>query len=54
MVESCRASVMHTITMGTSTVGRLAEQSMQKAVKEVQTLSDYAAKGEVIKLATCE
>ena len=33
-------------------VGRLAEQSMQKAVEEVQTLPDYTAKGEVIRFAT--
>ena len=30
-------------------VGRLVEQSMQKAVEEVQTLPDYTTKGEVIK-----
>ena len=35
-------------------VGRLAEQSMQKAVKEVQTLPDYTTKGEVIKFVTCD
>lgn len=29
-------------------VSRLAEQSMQKAVEEVQALPDYATKGEVI------
>lgn len=29
-------------------VDRLAEQSMQKAVEEVQTLPDYTTKGEVI------
>ena len=33
-------------------VGRLSEQSMQKAVEEVQTLPDYIAKGEVIKFVT--
>ena len=30
-----------------SIVGRLAEQSMKRAVEEVQTLPDYATKGEV-------
>lgn len=35
-------------------VDRLAEQSMQKAVEEVQTLPDYTTKGEVIKLVTYE